>query len=98
MNVLDMDREMVRFFVSEIVFKRQSDHGEGKFLPEDLVFLEQLHIQAFRTRLVFSGAHICPEHHIDLVDMRNTEDAVEFDIFNRRAGFFPGFAGSGLLR
>lgn len=84
--------------VFEVSFKGQPDDRERQLVPRDFILIEQPDLEAFIAGCEFAIGEFGTEHHVDLADMRNTEDAVEAQIIDRGTGLFHGLARSGLFR
>src|SRR5215471_9385060 len=68
--------ELSELAIEEIVAQRACDGAKGEIVPRNRVLLEELNFEAFRSRAEAQIQQARPEHHVDLVDVREADDGV----------------------
>lgn len=95
-DVLAADRVVVPLPIVEIVLQGFRDHGKRQLIPRNLVLGEEASLMRFDARAEIEIVQSSPVKHVDLGNMRQAEEGVEFDNSGVSIGFLPGFPKSSL--
>ncbi len=90
-------RELPSIPISEIAFESVSDHREGELIPGNVAFPVEPNRQAFLACRKVEVGEFCSIEHIDLRDMRQAEEGIEFKIVNASVSFLQRFPSCALL-
>ena len=94
---VDKRRETIAWPVGEKPLQAAHHHRKGQLVPGNVGFFEQHGLKAFGAGCKLTIKQFGAEDHINLVDVGNVIDRVQFTDLNFGAGFLQGLAHGRLL-